>query len=265
MGTRLESDDGESAQQDQPEDAGLFCRKMLSRPAWWAQDLVPGNPGGPTCPDGRVDGIGRSMSLTRLINYLARKTSLLATLLLLLANHPCGASTAPDAVPEYQLKAAYIYKILTFIHWTDGSKDEETLTVGVFGKAPCEATRKLLDGKTVKDKNKKTRRIKVVNLPCETATEAETIEEFAALGTCQVVFVSASCKAQAKKIMKLLGGRSVLTFGEMDDFLEDGGVINFVAEKKKIRFEVNLASARRARLKIDSQLLRLAKRVVKKR
>jgi hypothetical protein len=204
------------------------------------------------------------MSQIYLVNNLAKKTSLPAILLLLLATCPCGADTTPEAVPEYQLKAAYMYKILPFIHWTDGSQGEETLTVGVFGKDPYDVTHRLLDGKTVKQKDKKTRRIKVVRLSCETATEVETIEEFEALRTCQVVFVSASCQAQTKKIVRLLDSRSVLTFGEKSGFLEDGGIIKFVAEKKKIRFEVNLDSARQARLKIDSQLLRLAKRVVKK-
>ena len=214
---------------------------------------------------GAVDGNGRNMILTRLVDNLARRTMVLATLLLLLGRCPCGADPAPDAVPEYQRKAAYIYKILPFIHWPEGSQDEETLTVGVFGKAPYEATRRLLDGKTVKDKDKQTRRVKVVRLVCDRVGEVETIEDFEAMRSCQVVFVSASCKAEVKKIMKLLHGRSVLTFGETENFLDDGGIINFVAEKKKIRFEVNLESARQARLKIDSQLLRLAKRVVKKR
>jgi YfiR/HmsC-like len=212
-----------------------------------------------------VKGTGSSMSLTQTINNLATKASLLAAALLLLAGKPCGADTAPEAVPEYRLKAAYIYKILPFVHWPNESKDKGTLTVGVFGKDAHEAARQLLDGKTVKGKDKKSRRVKVVALSGQAMAKVEKIEDFKPLGECQVVFVSASSQAQSKKILKLVRDANVLTFGETGGFLEDGGIINFVAEKKKIRFEVNLEAARRARLKIDSQLLRLAKRVVKKR
>jgi hypothetical protein len=44
--------------------------------------------------------------------------------------------------------------------------------------------------------------------------------------------------------------------------MEDGGIINLVIEEKKVRFEVNLAAARRAKLQIRSSLLRLAIRTL---
>ena len=45
-------------------------------------------------------------------------------------------------------------------------------------------------------------------------------------------------------------------------FLEAGGMINFVIEGKKIRFEINLAVAAREKLLIRSSLLRLAVRTI---
>ncbi len=48
----------------------------------------------------------------------------------------------------------------------------------------------------------------------------------------------------------------------MQGFLESGGIINFVMEEKKVRFEINMTAAKSAKLKIRSQLLRLAKRVI---
>ncbi len=49
----------------------------------------------------------------------------------------------------------------------------------------------------------------------------------------------------------------------MKAFLESGGIINFLMEEKKVRFEVNITAAERAKVEIRSKLLRLAKRVVK--
>ena len=67
------------------------------------------------------------------------------------------------------------------------------------------------------------------------------------------------------KVTKRLNGRAVLTIGEQDKFLEKGGIVNFVREKKKIRFEINLNVAEQARLQIRAKLVRLAKRVIKKK
>jgi len=52
--------------------------------------------------------------------------------------------------------------------------------------------------------------------------------------------------------------------GEQAGFLENGGHINFVPGKGKVRFEINLAAAKRHGLTIRSKLLRVAKRVIKK-
>ena len=65
------------------------------------------------------------------------------------------------------------------------------------------------------------------------------------------------------EIIDILKNSAVLTVGEREDFLENGGNINFLVEKKKVRFEINLASVKRNNLKIRSKLVKLAKRVVK--
>jgi hypothetical protein len=51
----------------------------------------------------------------------------------------------------------------------------------------------------------------------------------------------------------------VLTVGESPDFVRQGGIINFILEEGKVRFEIDPANAERARLRISSRLLRLAR------
>ena len=65
------------------------------------------------------------------------------------------------------------------------------------------------------------------------------------------------------EIIKALKGSGILLVGEVPGFLEKGGVINFVMENKKVLFEINCTSAKRNKLKIRSQLLKLAKRIYK--
>jgi hypothetical protein len=50
----------------------------------------------------------------------------------------------------------------------------------------------------------------------------------------------------------------VLTVGETDNFLSDGGMIRFHFEADKIRFDINLDEAESSHLKISSRLLLLA-------
>jgi len=80
-----------------------------------------------------------------------------------------------------------------------------------------------------------------------------------------VLYVCASEKEHLKEIINIVEGSSVLTVGDTDGFLEAGGIINLLIEDKKVRFEVNVTAAEKANLQIRSQLLRLAKRVVKEK
>jgi len=55
----------------------------------------------------------------------------------------------------------------------------------------------------------------------------------------------------------------VLTVGETDGFVGVGGMIGFLLQDNRVRFEINLAAAESARLKIGSRLLMLAQTVVR--
>jgi hypothetical protein len=78
----------------------------------------------------------------------------------------------------------------------------------------------------------------------------------------QIVFLG---RAQSKPIpimVPTLHIAPVLTVGETTGFLDAGGMIDFLLEDNKLRFEVNLDAAESADLKIGSRLLVLAQRVV---
>jgi hypothetical protein len=54
----------------------------------------------------------------------------------------------------------------------------------------------------------------------------------------------------------------VLTVGETENFAQAGGVIGFVVENDKVRFEINVDTAGKAKLRLSSRLLLLAKTVI---
>ena len=56
-----------------------------------------------------------------------------------------------------------------------------------------------------------------------------------------------------------------MTVSESPDFLEQGGVINFLIKDGSVRFDINLEPVRTARLKLDANLLKVAASVRGKR
>jgi hypothetical protein len=54
-------------------------------------------------------------------------------------------------------------------------------------------------------------------------------------------------------------GSAVLTVGEGDDFIHQGGVIAFVVDDRHVRFDINLKAATNAGLKLSSKLLSVAR------
>ena len=90
-----------------------------------------------------------------------------------------------------------------------------------------------------------------------------TIQTFRAAAeatNCHILFISNSEKKRLPEIIQSLRGTAVLTVGETERFIETGGIINFVQEASKIRFQINDDAAKAARLKISSKLLSLAVR-----
>jgi len=81
-------------------------------------------------------------------------------------------------------------------------------------------------------------------------------------GEIKGVHILLLCASEAKftpAVLASLKGSPVLTVGETDRFGMLGGIINFYIEENRVRFEINIEAAEKARLKIGSQLLSLAK------
>lgn len=150
-------------------------------------------------------------------------------------------------IAEYRIKAALLYKFTLFIKWPlsgGGEKESKAyLDITILGDDPFGS---LIDatfrGKTV---NNQTFRIKRIN----------RLDD---LDRCDILFISASEKANWKAIFEKIAGWNVLTVGDYDDFARMGGVINFIQVNNTIRFEINIDAEHRSGLDISSQLLKLA-------
>ena len=63
---------------------------------------------------------------------------------------------------------------------------------------------------------------------------------------------------------RLEQGTPTLTVSDMDRFIQKGGMVGFILDESRVRFNINLTATQEARLKISSQLLKLAKMVTGK-
>lgn len=84
------------------------------------------------------------------------------------------------------------------------------------------------------------------------------LDSSADMNSCAVLLVGASDPKAIARIVQSVGRSPVLTIGECVQFSRLGGVIAFIPEGSRIRFEINLDAAERAGLQVSSKLLRLA-------
>ena len=169
----------------------------------------------------------------------------LAAILLCLAIPPSYA--ASDEPPEYQVKAAFLLNFTKFIEWPTASFEapDSPITICVLDDPFGGALDQLVAGEVVNGRKVAVQRIKHTPAP----------------KTCQVLFISRSQK-EAAKILPTVGP-GVLTVGEGTRFIRDGGIIAFVLENRRVRFDVNTTAAENARLKVSSKLLNVARSVGK--
>ena len=92
--------------------------------------------------------------------------------------------------------------------------------------------------------------------------EVRWLRKEQALYACHVIYVSRSEDKRYTKILGAVQGTDKLTIGETPNFLDAGGAIVFSFEPEGLRFDVNLRATKAAHLKISSNLLALARRVL---
>jgi hypothetical protein len=149
---------------------------------------------------------------------------------------------------EYQVKAAFLLNFTKFIEWPAAAfaQPDSPVSICVLGGDPFGPTLdEIVAGEIVSDRK----------------VAAEKISRAPAPRSCQVLFAGKSEKAIAKVLSGL--GPGVLTVGEGESFLRDGGMIAFVIENRRVRFLINQTAAENAGLKLSSKLLSVAKAVEK--
>jgi hypothetical protein len=166
--------------------------------------------------------------------------------MLVIANAVFGQAQSAE---EYRVKAAFLFHFAQLVDWpADGpANDKEPFTLCTLGKdvfgGDLEST---LQGKEIG-----TRPLRIRHL-----REGQEVRG------CQVLFLGVSDRKQVAPLLAPLKDETILTVGDSDDFVRQGGMIGFLMDNDKVRFDINLQAAGRAKLKISSRLLLLARSVI---
>jgi hypothetical protein len=159
-----------------------------------------------------------------------------------------------DAIPprvvaqtmsEYQLKAAFLVNFGKFVEWPEPAFGGATgpFVIGVVGDDPFgDDLDDAIEGK----------RVGVHPIVARRISSSDDMDGL------EVVFIGASEKPRLADILRRLNGTFALTVSDIDRFCDVGGIIAFVVDNNRIRFEVNIDAARKRNLRISSKLLSLA-------
>ncbi|HEY3705440.1 MAG TPA: YfiR family protein [Terracidiphilus sp.] len=155
---------------------------------------------------------------------------------------------AQNRLSEYAVKAAYLFNFGKFVRFTsaDTAAKGQSFDICIVGEDPLGHT---LDDLTANERldDKPVRVVRV-----KRAEEA---------GDCEIAYISAAEGTRITGDLNALRSRTVLTVSDAPDFLQHGGMIQFLTVEKHVRFAVNLDAVRAAQLSLSSELLRVASSV----
>ncbi len=147
-----------------------------------------------------------------------------------------------QAIDEYRVKAAFLYNFAKFVEWpADAFKSAtDPITICVLGNPFGDRLTATINGKQIDD-----RRLAV-----------REISDAAEASGCQILFVAGEKKRAA--LFGHVKTQPILTVGESGNFAAAGGVVAFKLDGGRVRLQINVFAADRARLRISSKLLSLA-------
>jgi hypothetical protein len=183
-----------------------------------------------------------SWNQDRLLRAIGRKVAF--GIVLALGN--CLSARVPEPpIDEYQVKAAFIYNFAKFVQWPTEAfqTSNEPLVICVLGQDPFgRSLEDTITGRVINGRSLIVRHIATPNQ----------------VTGCHVLFISSPKDSHSLQTLSKLTTPGILTIGESGVSGTDGVVINFSQEGGKVRFDINLEAAERAKIRISSRLLSLA-------
>lgn len=163
--------------------------------------------------------------------------------LLALVHAAGGNAFAQQAVPEHDLKAAFVFNFIQFTQWPKGSEGA-ALYVCANRDSALFAALRAIAGKQANGR------------PIVLQALSETRPE-----QCHVLVATEPDRVQIAALMQTIGGAPVLTVTDDAELIRHGLMIGMAVDAGRMAFIVDNTRASRVGLSISSRLLRLARSV----
>lgn len=157
-----------------------------------------------------------------------------------------AAPTRAAAPTEHQVKAAFLYNFANFVQWPEGALGPAgtSLKVCVVGTDPFGgALEAAFRGQMVQGRG----------------VQISRGASLRVVGRCHILYLSQSEQGRWPDLLRELAAAPTLTVGDGSPLVRQGGMVGFVVEEKRVRFEINRGAAEHAGLRISSKLLALAR------
>ncbi|HLX12988.1 MAG TPA: YfiR family protein [Bacteroidota bacterium] len=157
-----------------------------------------------------------------------------------------GAENPTKEENKYKLEAACLFNFLHFIDWPQNAfaAPNSPFCIGVVGENPFDGIlEQIVAGESIDGRTIEVRQI----------TKVEDAKR------CNIIFFPETQRDRCSAFLDALGGTTVITVSEFDQFTSLGGGINFYLENDKLRFEINVAAMQASQVQVSSKLLRLAR------
>ena len=144
------------------------------------------------------------------------------------------------------VKAAFLHRFASYVEWPAEAMRDGPFVIAVAGADEvAEHLDMLLPGLAVQGRAAVVRRV-------------ARVEE---LDGVHILYLGPASAARTRELREAAIAHPILLVTDGEDGFGGGAIINFVEAGTRVRFEVSLTAAERARLRIDSALLPVAARV----
>lgn len=149
---------------------------------------------------------------------------------------------AAGAAQERSVKAAFLLKFVGYVDFPAPAASGAPLVIGVIGAPDIAADLARLAPRGAGSRPVAVRELRPGD----------------ALAGVDVLFIGGAESERAGRLLRAAAHEGILAVTEFDGGLREGSVINFRLVDERVRFEVSLAAADKARLKLSSRLLSVA-------
>jgi hypothetical protein len=168
----------------------------------------------------------------------------LVALLLILTCAPATAADQPQSL-EFPVKATYLYKFAPFVEWPADAfaSPQSPVVMCVVGADPFgPVLDRAVAGERIRERPIVVRRLSAADRNAG----------------CHIMYIAGSPAQSVEAALRAVEGAPILTITDATHQSAAKGIVHFLVQERRVRFQIDDMAAAQCRIKISSKLLNLA-------